>query len=126
MSIVRIAFTVFALLAAVHTAGTEESIKKLQRDPFRPIRAEPQIAVPAASISSGSQEIVVKAPSVAPPAFPNWELRAVLLAGERSMVNVSGTLVVIGAELDGYRLTRVSERHAEFVKQDATFVLTMD
>ena len=45
----------------------------------------------------------------------NPELRAVMLAGADSMVNVDGAMVRIGEEIRGYRLIEVRDGEAVFV-----------
>ena len=49
-------------------------------------------------------------------AEPELDLRAVLVAGRDSLVNVAGTVVRIGQEHDGYRLILVEEHAAVFSK----------
>ena len=44
------------------------------------------------------------------------ELRAILVAGRDSLVNVAGTIVRIGQEHDGYRLVSVDEDEVVFRK----------
>lgn len=43
------------------------------------------------------------------------ELRAIMVAGPKSIVNVAGTLVRIGEQINGYRLVEVHEETAVFV-----------
>ncbi len=49
---------------------------------------------------------------------PQWNpgLRAVMVAGPDSMVNVDGSMVRIGEEIRGYRLVEVRDGEAVFVK----------
>jgi hypothetical protein len=48
------------------------------------------------------------------PASPPLELRAILLAGDASRVDVGGRIVGVGEALDGYRLVSVTEDGAVF------------
>lgn len=54
------------------------------------------------------------------------QLRAVIVAGSSSMVNVEGTIVPLGGRIDGFRLTSVEERKAVFVKDGVRVELKMD
>ncbi len=51
-------------------------------------------------------------------AEPRWNpgLRAVMVAGRDSMVNVDGSMVRVGEEIRGYRLIEVRDGEAVFVK----------
>ncbi|MEE9279942.1 MAG: hypothetical protein V3V67_07180 [Myxococcota bacterium] len=56
---------------------------------------------------------------------PGWSpwLKATLVAGERSMVNLGGVLLRLGEETHGYRLVEVREWAAVFMKDAETVVL---
>jgi hypothetical protein len=54
-------------------------------------------------------------PAVSEPGW-NPELRAVMLAGPNSMVNVDGAIVRIGDEMRGHRLVEVHDGMAVFTK----------
>lgn len=93
-------------------AHTEGSQSGLRHDPF----ARPDLALaPAAAAQS------------AEPAPKEWkpQLRAVIVAGKSSLVNVEGTIVPLGGQIDGYRLTRVEDRTAVFMKNGERVELTM-
>ena len=61
----------------------------------------------------------------AAPAVWNPTLRAVMVAGRSSAVNVGGEMVRLGEELDGYRLVEVTERRAVFERQGTLYELVM-
>ena len=63
--------------------------------------------------------------TVQPGAEEPWKptLRAVMLAGAASMVDVDGTVVRIGEEIGGYRLVEVHEEEAVFEKSGKRYVL---
>jgi hypothetical protein len=54
------------------------------------------------------------------------ELRAVLVAGDRSMADVGGIIVKLGGEVDGFRLLEVRDRKAVFVKNGTRLTLSID
>lgn len=85
------------LLVPVTTAGAE-----LSRDPFR----TPDGYVPATAAEPGE------------PAGPRrlLDVKAILLSGRKSLVNVGGRIVALGEEVDGYRLVAVRESEAVFSK----------
>ena len=90
----------------------------LKHDPFaRPVLA-PRPA-PAAPVPGDS----VKAPVPEPVWKP--ELRAVMVAGPKSIVNVAGVLVRIGEQIDGYRLVEVHEETAVFVNNKKRVTLSL-
>lgn len=85
----------------------------LKNNPFaRPLPAPAFVAPAPAAI------VAAKAPDAV------WqpELRAILAAGARSMVNVDGTVIPVGEHFEGYRLVEVHESSAVFVKGRRTRV----
>ena len=93
-------------LAAEATAGA---------DPF----ARPNLA-PAAV----AEAVAVPAPA-APTATWRPALRAIVLAGDLSMVKIGGSVVELGEQIDGYRLILVTEEKAVFAKGRQRGVLTI-
>lgn len=53
-------------------------------------------------------------------------LRATMLAGDFSMVNLNGVIISLGEEVDGYRLVEVGEQTAVFAKNGKRHVLSME
>ncbi len=53
------------------------------------------------------------------------ELRATLVSGERSLVNLGGTILELGEEAHGYRLLEVREDEAVFERSDSEIVLKL-
>ena len=53
------------------------------------------------------------------------ELQATLVAGKNSMVNVDGTSIKLGERFQGYRLIKVGNRNAVFVKTTHKIELTI-
>jgi len=89
----------------------------LKHDPFvRPVLAPP---APAAPVPANT----VKAPVPEPVWKP--ELRAIMVAGPKSIVNVAGALVRIGEQIDGYRLVEVHEETAVFVNNKKRVTLSL-
>lgn len=104
----------WALVALFHGAPAWAT-QALQHDPFtRPLLTAPVPAGPA-----GANPAVADVP---------WRptLNAVLVAGPDSLVNVAGFVIKVGEEIDGYRLTQVSEGKAVFVKKKRRIVLKMN
>jgi len=92
-------------------AGGDE-VRKLHNDPFDQHRGH----------RPGLQ------PQQAAATPPLWrpELRAVLVAGDRSMADVGGIIVKLGGEVDGFRLLEVRDRKAVFVKGGTRLTLSID
>jgi len=96
-------------LAAAQAVG-------LKHDPFtRPLLAPPP--APAASAPA----YTIKAPE------PAWypELRAIMVAGPDSMVDVGGALVRLGEHINGYRLVEVHDETAVFVNDKKRVTLSL-
>ena len=53
-------------------------------------------------------------------------LIAVMVAGNKSLVNLDGTIIGIGEEKDGYRLVKVEDHKAIFTKSKKHVVLEME
>ncbi len=53
------------------------------------------------------------------------ELRATLVSGERSLVNLGGTILELGEEAHGYRLLQVRKGEAVFERSGSEIVLKM-
>jgi hypothetical protein len=84
-----------------------------RHDPFARPNLSPDAAVVAPSAHS------------APAAEWRPQLRAIVLAGERSMVKVGAVVVQLGDEVDGDRLVKVAEGKAVFAKGRRRVELTM-
>jgi hypothetical protein len=103
-------------------ALTAVSRPALRHNPFnRPV--SPQV-VPVAAGNTGLNAAAVAAD--AEPALEwNPRLRAVVVAGARSMALVDGDLVELGGSVEGYRLQAVDEDRAVFVKGRERITLVM-
>ena len=83
-----------------------------ERNPFQP---PIDLTEPAADReNTGAQQEAAPEP---------LDLRATLLAGERSSANLGGLIVSIGDEIAGYRLVSVQEREALLSKDGETIRL---
>jgi hypothetical protein len=58
--------------------------------------------------------------------LPPPQLRAVLVAGNRSTINLGGTMLSIGETWSGYRLLSVRDSDAVFIKDGAKITLSLD
>jgi hypothetical protein len=114
--LVRRGYEVHLVIALLVPGGVWAGEATLLHDPFQ--RPEPP------KINAKSPEL----PASPAASAPDWqpELRAVMQAENRSMVNVSGFIVLVGQELEGYRLVEVQERSAVFLKNGAKMVLSLD
>jgi hypothetical protein len=94
------------------TEGEEEPQVKLLRNPFE----RPAIADLVAIASSG-YEVLTTA--------NDTELRGVLVAGSKSMVNFGGIILRIGESAKGYQLLSVEEGQAVFSRNDEKVVVSL-
>jgi len=58
-------------------------------------------------------------------ATPNMELRSILQAGNESVVNLNGEILMIGDSFKGYQLLEVGKQSATFIKDGAKIKLTL-
>lgn len=86
----------------------------LKHDPF----ARPALTGTAAPLSASNANAAAE---------PVWkpELRAIMLAGPKSIVNIGGMLVGIGEQTNGYRLVEVHQETAVFVNNKKRVTLTL-
>jgi len=83
----------------------QAQVAGLKHNPF----ARPVPATAAAGIAAPASAVAAPAAAWKP------ELRAILAAGARSMVNVEGTVIPVGEHFEGHRLVEVHETSAVFV-----------
>lgn len=105
-----------ALVAALaSTAGAADgSAARPRRDPF----AMPTAFRAPPAVAAGSTKAVAESP---------WapRLRGVMVAGQRSMVDIEGVMVVLGDSVDGWRLIKVGERDAVFSRKGKQITLQL-
>jgi len=106
-----LATATITLLVPVLVAAAEPQIE-LQRNPFARPAAE-ELMVTAASSNEGL------AASRAP------GLRAVLVAGSKSVVNIGGVILQVGECADAYCLLSVEEGKARVSRNDKEIVLSL-
>ncbi len=87
----------------------------LRYDPFD----RPVIESPAATAANTKKADVI-------PEHWGAQLRATLLAGDNSSANVDGYIIALGDSYQGFRLIRVYERSAVFVRGGKQYTLNLD
>ena len=88
---------------------------RVLHDPFRkPVIPQEKVVESGVSKPSTQQQDVMP------------KLTATLRAGQRSMANVSGRIIKLGETINGYKLVKVDERSAVFVKNKQRRQLTID
>ena len=108
---IRAILTACSLLLLMEAAVAQSP----QRNPFQPpIDLNEQAAVGVGTQQDGEPEAV------------SLDLRATLLAGERSSANLGGAIVSIGDEIAGYRLVSVLEREVVLSKDGETIRLSVN
>ena len=91
----------------------------LKHDPF----ARPALVASRPASAAPVPASIAKAPLPEPEWKP--ELRAIIVAGPKSIVNVEGALVRIGEQINGYRLVEVDEESAVFVNNKKRITLSL-
>ena len=102
------------LTLALAAVNSQSFARNLKQDPFKKPQFLEQVEPPA-NTTPESKEAPLEG-----------ELRATIMAGAQSMVNVDGVVLTLGEELSGYRLIEVGEREAVFERQGKREVLTID
>jgi len=114
----RVLVAVIGLMLAPVVVGKVENVQPLQRNPFKaPAVLEPQPAFAAPER--------VPEPEPQPAPEPQFSLRAVLAAGKRSLANIDGNILGVGAEIEGYRLVSISEEQVVLKHRRKRIVLTI-
>lgn len=104
-----------AALACLSGLAPAQEAAGLKHDPF----ARPVLTGSAAPLLANTTKPPLPEPLWKP------ELRAIMLAGPKSIVNVSGVLVGIGEQTNGYRLVEVHEETAVFVNHKKRVTLSL-
>lgn len=123
---VQAAVAAAALLWAAQPAGAQGAVPvTLRHDLFSRPRPEAAPATGTPLPAAGGAALAADAPVQAP--TPPWRppLRALVVAGARSMVLIGATVVELGGSLDGYRLQSVDEDGALFIKGRQRVTLLM-
>jgi hypothetical protein len=106
----KLAVVITLCLTQVCYAG--QSVHALKINPFaRPVDSQ---ASPAQSVLSGE---VASVPFV---------LRGTMVAGQQSQANISGVIVSLGGEINGYRLVAVHQREVVLLRDDERRILSVD
>jgi hypothetical protein len=108
-----VALVVFCNLVAI---GAFAGMPPL-RDPFEPPRASAKAAEPDDTVAAQAQR--------AEPAWPP-PLRAIVFDGAHSLINLGGQIMAIGETVSGYRLVKVEERSAIFIKNGVPSKIMLD
>ena len=92
---------------ASHSAGHE-----LKTNPFaRSVEVQAQVSA---------------SPAVAEELSVPFVLRGTMVAGQQSLANISGVVVSLGEEINGYKLVDVQQREVVLQRHDDRRVLTVD
>lgn len=105
-----------ASTAAANDSEWQEPSTILRYDPFE---------TPALLDQPPVQPSSVQALDITPKPWER-ELRATSVSAARSMINVDGVILVVGEELDGFRLVEVREGLAVFERDGTRRTLAMD
>jgi len=102
----RIICFVFMLAGTGSLSAVEElPLSSLQYDPF----------VQPAFLNASASAV----------AKPNLQLRSTLQAGNESMVNLNGQILMIGDSYQGYQLVEVNKQSAIFIKNGEKIKVTL-
>lgn len=108
----RLILVVLATMAMA--AHATETGMALRHDPFARPDLTPPAARPATAVPAVSTPLSTEGDGT--PSAWRPPLRAIVVAGSRSMVLLDRAVVAMGEQQDGYRLDAVGETSAVFVK----------
>ena len=104
----RLAMLVFVCLSQACYAGEHA----LKTNPFvKPVEIQNQAYALTPSIQEASVPFV---------------LRGTMVAGQQSLANISGVIVSLGEEINGYKLVGIQQREVVLLKDTDRRVLTVD
>lgn len=106
-----------ACLPGLTLAQAQAPAEGLKHDPFARPALTPRPAAAAAAAAPAA--------SIAAATPWNPQLRAVMVAGAKSMVDIDGTLVPLGGLINGHRLAEVQEESAVLVNGGKRIKLMM-
>ncbi|MFW2403872.1 MAG: hypothetical protein ACN4GT_03825 [Gammaproteobacteria bacterium] len=101
------------LTLALALLTTPANAQRLSRDPFE---------VPEEFLTTAARPNALTGSTTGGKA----EIRGILFAGGRSLVNLSGEIIGPGEEARGYKLLEVAEDHAVFLRDDEIVTLSLD
>jgi hypothetical protein len=101
--------TIMCITAASYAGGSAHNLKT---NPFvRPVDSQKQLEAPE------STEQLSPVPLV---------LRGTVVAGQQSLANISGVVVSLGEEINGYKVVAIKQRAAVLLKNNDRRVLSVD
>lgn len=105
------------LIGACSTVNAEELLTELASIGHNPFERPPSLLTPGATTNDATSTLM---------SAGRLELKAVLVAGSGSQANISGRIMTLGEEVDGYRLTSVSLDGVELRHDGEKLVLRLD
>ncbi len=103
---------VFVVLGITVVSVSAREFEKPRFDPF----AKPGQLQKAATNQQNPENLFAE----------NAKLTATLRAGDNSMISIQGKIVLLGEEIEGYKLVEVTDRTAVFINDDQRILLTLD
>jgi len=101
--------TIMCITAVSYAGGSAHNLKT---NPFvRPVDSQKQLEAPE------STEQLSPVPLV---------LRGTVVAGQQSLANISGVVVSLGEEINGYKVVAIKQRAAVLLKNNDRRVLSVD
>lgn len=100
------------VLSATQVNHAGQSVHALKINPFaRPLESQADRAQSLPSEQAGTVPFV---------------LRGTMVAGQQSLANISGVIVALGKEINGYRLVAIHQREVVLMKGDERRILSVD
>jgi hypothetical protein len=105
-------FLLVLIMCATAVSYAGGSTYDLKTNPFvRPVDTQKQLDVQESAEESSTVPLV---------------LRGTVVAGQRSLANISGVVVSLGEEINGYKLVAIQQRQAVLLKNNDRRVLSVD
>ena len=108
----KLLFATVVVLCLTQVSHAGQSVHALKINPFaRPLEIQASQAQPISTEQAGSIPFV---------------LRGTMLAGQQSLANISGVIVPLGKEINGYKLVAIHQREVVLLKGDERRILSVD
>jgi len=110
--VVKMELAIAAVICMAQVCHAGESAHVLKTNPFaRPVAGQQRL---------DAEELAEQTASVP------FVLRGTMLAGQQSLANISGVIVSLGEEIDGYKLVAIQQREVVLLKNGERRILSVD
>ena len=108
----KLLLAMVVVLCLTQVSHAEQSVHALKINPFaRPLESQASQAQPVSYEQTDSVPFV---------------LRGTMMAGQQSLANISGVIVSLGGEINGYKLVAIHQREVVLLRDNERRILSVD